>query len=78
MVVRDLTGCSPEEARVWRRIEEQRRADTITDLTRQLEIARAALEAIANDPYQHGQRIQKMKSTATQALARLDKREGNA
>lgn len=60
----------------WHRNPEGPQAvDRITDLTRKLEIARDGLEVIANDPYPHGQRIQKMKRTAAQTLAQIEAKE---
>ena len=59
-------GASPStsacEIAARHRIESTRQAEE------QIKLLREALEDIAGDPYQHGQRIQRMKKIAAQAL----------
>ena len=47
-------------------------ADLIIKQAEQLRVAKEALEVIASDPYQYGQRVQKMKLQAQQALTRME------
>ena len=44
-------------------------ADQLSALRERVEALEGALRKIANDPYQHGQRVQKMKAIARAALS---------